>query len=182
MFSTRQYQQFNPAGPLATDPLAAFVATGAAAGALPRYDLDFDRAYYLAHNPDVAAAGIDPFQHYMQSGWKEGRDPSALFNTRYYLAQNADVAAAGLNPLLHYETYGWTEGRNPSVLFNTRNYFAANPDVAAAQFDPLRHYMAFGQAEGRATGVVPGKPPSADLAVAFRLGAPRLASDRGALG
>lgn len=30
-------------------------------------------APYLAHNPDVAAARIDPLQHYEAYGWKEGR-------------------------------------------------------------------------------------------------------------
>ena len=49
---------------------------------------DFDTAYYLAHNPDVAAAGVDPLQHYLQDGWKEGRNPDAFFNTQYYLNQN----------------------------------------------------------------------------------------------
>ena len=55
---------------------------------------DFDPAYYLAHNPDVAAAGVDPLQHCLTYGWKEGRDPNAFFSTTYYLAQNPDVAAA----------------------------------------------------------------------------------------
>ena len=55
----------------------------------------FDPVYYLAHNPDIAAAGVDPYQHYIQYGWKEGRNPSALFDNRYYLTQNPDVAAGG---------------------------------------------------------------------------------------
>ena len=33
----------------------------------------FDPAAYLAANGDIAAAGADPFQHYMEHGWKEGR-------------------------------------------------------------------------------------------------------------
>ena len=41
----------------------------------------FDPVYYLAQNPDIAAAGADPYGHYMNQGWKEGRNPSALFNT-----------------------------------------------------------------------------------------------------
>jgi hypothetical protein len=44
----------------------------------------FDAAYYLAHNPDVAAAGVDPLLHYDQSGWREGRNPSAAFSTNGY--------------------------------------------------------------------------------------------------
>ena len=33
----------------------------------------FDPAAYLAANPDVAAAGADPQQHYLQYGFREGR-------------------------------------------------------------------------------------------------------------
>lgn len=120
--------------------------------------VDFDAAYYLAQNPDVAAAGADPYLHYITYGWKEGRNPSALFNTSYYLQQNPDVAAAGVDPLLHYRISGWHEGRDPSVQFNTRAYLAANPDVAAAGVDPLAHYMANGRAEGRA--IVAATPDS----------------------
>ena len=77
------------------------------------------RKYYLLHNPDVAAAGVDPLQHYNTSGWHEGRNPNAWFDTAGYLSHYADVAAAGVNPLQHYETFGWNEGRDPSAGFDT---------------------------------------------------------------
>lgn len=35
---------------------------------------DFDPARYLAFNPDVAKAGMDPGQHYLAFGWREDRD------------------------------------------------------------------------------------------------------------
>src|SRR5262249_20552720 len=38
----------------------------------------FDSAQYLAHNPDVAAAGVNPLEHYLQSGQFEGRVAYAL--------------------------------------------------------------------------------------------------------
>jgi len=116
----------------------------------------FDTAYYLAQNPDVAAAGVDPYQHYMVSGWKEGRNPSALFNTKYYLDQNPDVKAAGINPLSHFETNGWKEGRDPSAAFSDSRYLAAYPDVKAAGIDPLVHYVVSGKAEGRTSFAVLG--------------------------
>ena len=116
----------------------------------------FDAAYYLAQNHDVAAAGIDPYQHYITNGWHEGRAPDAWFDSAYYLAQNPDVAAAGLNPMLHFEQYGWKEGRQPSLLFDDAKYLAANPDVKAAAIDPLQHFLQSGQAEGRATFLTGG--------------------------
>ena len=78
----------------------------------------FDRTYYLARNPDVAKAKVDPYQHFLTYGWKEGRNPNAYFDTSYYLTKNPDVKAARLNPLLHFETYGWKEGRDPSLMFS----------------------------------------------------------------
>ena len=65
------------------------------------------------HNPDVAAAGVDPFQHYETFGWKEGRNPNAYFDVNGYLANYPDVAAAHVNPLDHYDPCGWNEGRDP---------------------------------------------------------------------
>jgi hypothetical protein len=29
---------------------------------------EFDRDFYLASYPDIAAAGVDPLQHYMKTG------------------------------------------------------------------------------------------------------------------
>ena len=109
----------------------------------------FDAPYYLAHNPDVAAAGVDPYQHYLLYGYKENRNPDAYFDSHYYLAVNPDVAAAGVNPLVHFEQYGWMDGRNPSLLFSVSGYDNAYPDVAAAHVDPLLHYVVAGQTEGR---------------------------------
>ncbi len=123
---------------------------------------DFDAAYYLAHNPDVAAAGANPLQHYLQYGWKEGRDPSAYFSTSWYLGQNADVAATGLNPLEHFEYYGWREGRDPGPNFSVNKYLAANPDVKAAGIDALQQFLVAGRAQGRVA--IPVTPPAVVVA------------------
>ncbi|MFC4174244.1 CAP domain-containing protein [Microvirga sp. GCM10011540] len=71
-----------------------------------------DDAFYLSRNADVAAAGLDPDQHYAEYGWKEGRDPNAGFSTIGYLAANPDVATAGINPLDHWLRFGQSEGRS----------------------------------------------------------------------
>lgn len=62
----------------------------------------FDRSWYLANYPDVAAAGIDPALHYLLYGWLEGRDPGPDFSTRGYLESHEAVKKAGTNPLLHF--------------------------------------------------------------------------------
>jgi serralysin len=60
----------------------------------------------------VAAAGVNPLDHYSSRGWHEGRDPSASFDTADYLSHNADVAAAHVNPLTHFLQHGQVEGRS----------------------------------------------------------------------
>ena len=66
----------------------------------------FDRAFYLRNNPDVAATGSDPLDHFMQYGWREGRDPSPDFSVDAYLQAFPEVEASGVNPLVHYLTSG----------------------------------------------------------------------------
>ena len=109
-----------------------------------------DDMFYYTHNRDVLNAGADADQHYLNYGWREGRDPNKFFDTSEYLAKYHDVAAAGINPLLHYDQFGWKEGRDPSDAFHTSEYLRINPDVAAAKIDPLEHYLKFGMYEGRA--------------------------------
>ena len=71
----------------------------------------FDSDWYLQTYPDVSKSGLDPLQHYMDIGWREGRDPGPEFATSAYLQANADVARSGINPLLHYIEFGHSEGR-----------------------------------------------------------------------
>lgn len=44
----------------------------------------FDAKWYLAKNPDVAAAGIDPLLHYLRHGETELRNPSEDFDLALY--------------------------------------------------------------------------------------------------
>ncbi|MCA6240667.1 MAG: hypothetical protein IM667_08530, partial [Phenylobacterium sp.] len=72
-----------------------------------------DPDWYRAMNPDVAAAGADPVDHFLRHGWREGRDPVAAFSVRDYLELYPDVAAAGINPFIHWLKAGKAEGRLP---------------------------------------------------------------------
>jgi hypothetical protein len=71
----------------------------------------FDSAFYLEKYPDIAAAGLDPLQHFIEHGLAEGRLPNPLFDPAYYLGRYPDVAASGMNPLQHYAEIGAQEGR-----------------------------------------------------------------------
>lgn len=71
----------------------------------------FDPAWYLAHNPDVAQSGVNPYFHFLRHGGTEGRAPGPGFDSAGYLAAYPDVRLAGLNPLVHYLRHGRAEGR-----------------------------------------------------------------------
>ncbi len=92
----------------------------AAGGAVPNELPDsFDRAAYLRLNPDVAASGLDPADHYLSFGRDEGRACAGElpdgFDGAAYLALNPDVAASGVDPVHHYLNCGRYEGRACSI-------------------------------------------------------------------
>ena len=142
-------------------------ATDKSAGMLAQ---EFDAAFYLAANADVAASGVDPLEHYCSHGWREGRRPSPTFDISWYLATNPDVAASGIDPFRHWLVTGRAEGRLPlsphavplentdedagriatiRTEFSERYYLSHNPDVVAAGIDPVEHYYQHGWREGR---------------------------------
>lgn len=128
----------------------------------------FDSAWYLEAYPDVAARKVDPVDHYVRHGVREGRDPNRLFSSNWYLANNPDVTQSGLNPLAHFVLRGAKEGRNPGPLFDTKWYLDANPDVVRAGVNPLLHFLRHGAREGRRPnnriGAGMGFAPSAQVA------------------
>ncbi|WP_159656133.1 glycoside hydrolase family 99-like domain-containing protein [Vibrio atypicus] len=75
----------------------------------------FDENYYIENYPDVKEAPISPFEHYLNYGWSEGRNPSEDFDSYGYLNEHPDVADAGLNPLYHYVVWGQYEGRSRGI-------------------------------------------------------------------
>ncbi len=115
-FSTADYIAARPyLARAGINPFLHWVTTQRAKGsALPRPDTRqaerlarrlVDGAFYLAHNPDLQAAGVDPAGHYMASGWREGREPSPHFDTlAYCLTRN--ISYATQNPLVHYVLHG----------------------------------------------------------------------------
>jgi hypothetical protein len=73
----------------------------------------FDAVFYRDNTPDIGG-GIDPIEHFITDGWRQGRQPNRYFDTTWYLRENPDVARAGANALRHYIVIGEAEGRAPS--------------------------------------------------------------------
>lgn len=82
----------------------------------------FDKDFYLANNPDIAAAIGDNaaalLAHFVKNGMNEGRQASANFNVQIYRNNYSDLANKFGNQLwryyYHYVDTGFAEGRNAS--------------------------------------------------------------------
>ena len=62
----------------------------------------FDRDYYLRNNLDVARECMNPIEHYVRYGWREGRNPCDSFDTGRYLVKHPQIVQENINPLYHY--------------------------------------------------------------------------------
>ncbi|MGF3027594.1 glycosyltransferase family 2 protein [Methylobacterium aquaticum] len=90
----------------------------------------FDSDYYGCQYPDTSNHS-DKFEHYLQKGWLEGRNPCGWFDGFEYIINNEDIEARGINPFIHYIGWGFGEGR--------KIYPAISPKAAL--------YQAFGDSD-----------------------------------
>ena len=109
----------------------------------------FDADHYLAANPDVAAAGMDAWDHYRRAGNAELRAPNPLLDPRDYLRRFPAADLVDADPVRDHLAAGAYLGRDPHPLFDSRWYLASNPDVVEAGMNPLAHYLLAGAVEGR---------------------------------
>lgn len=107
----------------------------------------FDEAWYLARYPDIAAARVDPWKHYVRFGARENREPNALFDVAWYRKQYAAALASCGEPLLHYWLHGATGDFDPNPLFRSAWYSEQNREVRASGMNPLLHYLKVGAAQ-----------------------------------
>jgi hypothetical protein len=110
---------------------------------------EFDPAFYGRTRRDVAASGMDPFEHYILHGSREGFSPSARFDSGFY--RRTYLRGQTIEPLLHY-----------------RAVRAAQPVVATAEA-ALRQALQPGSANRLRFPVrwEDGAPVGADLLLAF---------------
>ena len=131
----------------------------------------FDEKYYLKRNPHIDGESSNPnsqdaAEHYYYYGWKEGKNPSEVFDTKYYLSKYEDAAASNMNPLIHYIKHGKEEGRFTNIdeeeislllnndLFDEKYYLKSNPDINGESSSPnsqdaAEHYYYYGWKEGK---------------------------------
>jgi hypothetical protein len=80
----------------------------------------FDPAFYLERYPDLAAARVHPFAHYLLHGAAEGRKPNPWFDPDYYLARSPQarrrVDLNGRDPFVDFLEHDATEHSSPHPL------------------------------------------------------------------
>lgn len=108
----------------------------------------FDSEYYLVHNPDVRAAGIDPLDHYAPHGDREGRSPNRFFSPRFYRQHAQTPVPDDAISLEHYIDLGEKAGQPTSILFDPQEYVSLNADLAGVAEAPLFHFLKVGDAMG----------------------------------
>jgi glycosyltransferase involved in cell wall biosynthesis len=62
---------------------------------------EFNIAYYAKHNPEVIAARLDPFEHFIEHGFREGRNPAPDFDVNWYAGHYLSGSLAE-NPFHHW--------------------------------------------------------------------------------
>ncbi len=109
----------------------------------------FAADWYLAQNPEVARAGINPLVHFVTQGAVAGRSPHPLFDPGWYANDNPDPSRGPENALIDFLTGATGHARSPHPLFDARWYLEHNPDVSESGINPLLHYLTIGASERR---------------------------------
>lgn len=100
----------------------------------------FDENYYKNQYPGNKKFNTTPLGHYLNVGWKEGKNPNPAFYSRDYLDRNPDVKKADVNPLLHYVFNGVREGRSPNRFFDPIFYKKKYIKKRASRINGFLHY------------------------------------------
>lgn len=89
----------------------------------------FDSEWYVAQNPDVRAAGVDPVRHFVRHGSTEGRNPRADFSTKQFSANRAKTRRPRRNVFVEF--LAWHHGaKKLSPITLGEN---ASPETAVAE-------------------------------------------------
>lgn len=102
----------------------------------------FDARFYRAGNKDIDfdTIGVDPLDHYLIHGCREGREPNGFFNSMWYLSTYPEVEGSRRNPLAHYVSAGAAMGYAPSPAFDVSWYRQVNATELRNGMTVAQHY------------------------------------------
>lgn len=108
------------------------VAPTTSATAADGFRAVFDRDFYESHNADVAASGMDPYEHFVNFGQFEYRDPCATFDAFFYHRKFAILEGAHRSLI---DTY---HDQIKEIVPQTQNAESIQVDLADAPTSALR--------------------------------------------
>ena len=84
----------------------------------------FDEVYYTRSNPKVKNTTLDGLTHYVTTGWKEDKNPSAEFDAIWYRSEYLQDFLIPMNALVHYILIGETKGylKRPKYINQEKKY------------------------------------------------------------
>jgi hypothetical protein len=106
--------------------------------------LYFDVGFYLATNKDVRISGMDPFEHFINYGCWEFRDPHPAFDCQWYYNTYLVGEKTPKEAVYHYSTEGWRRGNSPNPLFWGTWYAKTFMGSLAGLIDPFYHFLTEG--------------------------------------
>ncbi len=112
----------------------------------PPLSFYFDRAYYLATNPDVAAADTDPLLHFIDSGLSERRNPHPLIDLAYIIGYHGENL--GDPPSIEALSAFLDSGTASPSPYLDADFYRGRLGEAAPATQLLRHYLTAGIAGG----------------------------------
>lgn len=104
--------------------------------------LIFNKEFYLQRYPDIREAGLDPWGHFLATGWQENR---VVCPTAAWLRESYDVNLLRIKGFEKIIKFAFLK-----FCFDDSWYLQEYPDVAAAQLNPWLHFVKYGKKEGRA--------------------------------
>ncbi len=112
----------------------------------------FDAQWYCNQYADIPFSGQDPFVHYMQSGWREGRKPAANFDSEDYALIQRDYIPRKQNPITHLLEVGianpavcrWLDSKSRTARFREAPSIHFQPGLCLIGY--LRSEIGLGQA------------------------------------
>ena len=106
----------------------------------------FDHRFYRKNDSQMNPLLVDPLIHYVENGWREGRNPNPLFEANWY--RQSYQLPEDRDPLLDYIETGCRDGNTPHPLFEVNWYTGQYPESTSGGQTPLAHYIRAGWRSG----------------------------------